>query len=65
MTQNDIHWTLLTAMQYGGSFYQALGAAGSKADPRNRQRLLEAFPELTSTYGPASRLHQQLRAQQC
>lgn len=61
MTQNDIYWTMLTAMRYGGSFYQALGAAGAKADPRNQQRLLDAFPEIAATYGPVSRLHQHMR----
>ena len=52
---------MLTAMQYGGSFYQALGAAGAKADPNNQKRILDAFPELAATYGPASRFHKELR----
>lgn len=62
MTTSDIHWTLAAAAQYGGSFYQALAQAGLKADPRNRQRLLDAFPELVATYGPGSRFHQGLRS---
>jgi hypothetical protein len=61
MTANDIYWTMMTAMQYGGSFYQALGTAGTKADPSNQKRILDAFPELATTYGPASRFHKQLR----
>ena len=61
MTQSDSYWTLMTAAQYGGSFYQALAHAGLKADPRNRQRLMDAFPEMVATYGTASRLHQGLR----
>lgn len=61
MTPNDIYWTMLTAMQYGGSFYQALGAAGVKADPNNQKRIFDAFPELVATYGPASRFHKELR----
>ena len=61
MTPNDIYWTMLTAMKYGGSFYQALGAAGAKGDPNNQKRILDAFPELAATYGPASRFHKQIR----
>ena len=61
MTQSDTYWTLMTAAQYGGSFYQALANAGLRADPRNRQRLLDAFPELVATYGAASNLHRHLR----
>jgi hypothetical protein len=62
MTDSDIYWTLATASQYGGSFYQALGQAGLKADPGNKRRILDAFPELVATYGTASRLHQGLRS---
>lgn len=62
MTTSDIHWTLAAAAQYGGSFYQALGHAGLKADPSNKRRLLDAFPELVATYGTASKLHRGLRS---
>jgi hypothetical protein len=62
MTDSDIYWTLATACQYGGSFYQALGQAGLKADPGNKRRILDAFPEMVATYGVASRLHQTMRA---
>lgn len=62
MTDNDIYWTLATAAQYGGSFYQALGSAGLKADPKNKQRILDAFPEMVATYGIASSLHRGLRS---
>jgi hypothetical protein len=62
MTDSDIYWTLATACQHGGSFYQALACAGIKADPSNRRRILDAFPELVATYGTASRLHQGLRS---
>lgn len=61
MTDPDIYWTLATACQYGGSFYQALAYAGIKADPANKRRILDAFPEMVATYGTASRLHQGLR----
>lgn len=64
MYEADEHWTLLTAIEYGGSFYKALAAAALKADSSNKRRILTAFPELTKTYGPASRFHQQLRVPQ-
>jgi hypothetical protein len=62
MSDSDIFWTMATAAQYGGSFYQAMGNAGLAADPNNKRRILDAFPEMVATYGTASRLHQTMRA---
>ena len=62
MSDSDIFWTMATAAQYGGSFYQAMGNAGLAADPNNKRRNLTAFPEMVATYGAASRLHQTMRA---
>jgi hypothetical protein len=62
MSDRDIYWTLATACQYGGSFYQALALAGLKADPSNKRRIIDAFPEMVATYGTASKLHQGLRS---
>jgi hypothetical protein len=62
MSESDIFWTMATAAQYGGSFYQAMGNAGLAADPNNKRRILQAFPEMVATYGTASRLHQTMRA---
>ena len=62
MSESDIFWTMATAAQYGGSFYQAMGNAGLAADPNNKRRILTAFPEMVATYGAASRLHQTMRA---
>ena len=62
MSDTDIHQTFVTAYTYGGSFYQALALAGLKADPTNRQRLLTAFPELTTIYGPDTELHKVTRS---
>jgi mannose/cellobiose epimerase-like protein (N-acyl-D-glucosamine 2-epimerase family) len=62
MSESDIFWTMATAAQYGGSFYQAMGNAGLAADPNNKRRILAAFPEMVATYGVASRLHQTIRA---
>ena len=61
MSDTDIHYTLVTAVQYGGSFFRRLAEAGLAADPINRQRLITAFPELTSIYGPDTKLHKFLR----
>ncbi len=61
MSDVDIYWTFQTAATYGGNFFTALADAGLKADPGNKRRILMAFPEMVSTYGTASRLHQNLR----
>ena len=49
----------LTAMiclmqSHGGSFVNAIAQALRFADPVNRQRLLDAFPDLVEKYGPTS-----------
>ena len=62
MTDSDIYWTFAAAHHYGGSFYQALAQAGMKADPTNKNRIIEAFPELLDTYGVSSKFHQTLRS---
>ena len=61
MSDTDLHYTFLTAVQYGGTFFRRLAEAGLAADPTNRQRLLTAFPELTSIYGPDTKLHKSIR----
>ena len=62
MNDTDIYWTFATAYQHGGGFFQALAHAGMKADPSNKRRLLDAFPEMVATYGTASRMHRSLRS---
>lgn len=49
----------LTAMiclmqSHGGSFVSSIAQALRFADPVNRQRLLDAFPDLVKKYGPTS-----------
>ena len=49
----------LTAMiclmqSHGGSFVSSIAQALRVADPVNRQRLLDAFPDLVEKYGPTS-----------
>jgi hypothetical protein len=52
-THQTIH-TLHTMSRFGGNFERHLAAACIVADPMNRQRLLDAFPEVESKYGPGS-----------
>jgi len=52
---------LQTAMTYGGGFMARLADAGAHADPANRERLLQAFPELQQCFGPQTHLYTQLR----
>lgn len=61
MSDTDLHYTFVTAAQYGGNFFRRLAEAGLAADPLNRQRLITAFPELLSIYGPDTELHQFIR----
>ena len=63
MNPADTHWTLQTALTYGGNFYKALATAGLAADPSSRERLLRAFPEIQATYGPQSSLHRNIRCE--
>jgi hypothetical protein len=47
--------TMICLMQsHGGSFVGAIAQALRVADPVNRQRLLDAFPDLVEKYGPTS-----------
>jgi hypothetical protein len=62
MSDTDLHYTFVTAAQYGGSFFRRLAEAGLAADPINRQRLTTAFPELMTIYGPDTILHKVTRS---
>jgi len=47
--------TMICLMQsHGGSFVNSIAQALRVADPVNRQRLLDAFPDLVEKYGPTS-----------
>ena len=39
---------------YGGTFLSHLATALRYADPVNRQKILDAFPDLVAKYGPGS-----------
>lgn len=54
MTESQIHFTLITMRKYGGQFFRLLAEATLHADPQNRSRVFEAFPEIIITYGPSS-----------
>ena len=54
MTSTQLHAMITLMDQYGGSFVSALAQALRYADPTNRQRLLDAFPDLVTKYGPGS-----------
>ena len=61
MSDSDIYWTLMTASEYGGSFYQTMGYAGLAADPINKRLILNTWPMIVATYGTTSRLHREMR----
>ena len=54
MTEKQIQTTVKTAHHYGGSFLSKVAEAALNADPRNRDRVLDAFPEIVAKYGPGS-----------
>ena len=61
MTSTQLHSMLTLMDQYGGSFVSALAQALRYADPTNRQRLLDAFPDLVAKYGPGTKFAQTLQ----
>jgi hypothetical protein len=61
MNSSTIYWTLQAAIQYGGGFYRRLAEATLLADPDNRNRVFEAFPEIIQTYGPHTAFYRQLK----
>lgn len=40
--------------RYGGNFYKHLSAAIRYADPENTAKVLGAFPDILTTYGPGT-----------
>jgi hypothetical protein len=54
VTEKQIQATVRTAHHYGGSFLGKVAEAAMNADPRNRNRVLDAFPEIVAKYGPGS-----------
>lgn len=54
MTEKQIQATVKTAHHYGGAFLSKVAEAAMHADPRNRDRVLDSFPEIVAEYGPGS-----------
>ena len=54
VTEKQVRCSIKTAHHYGGAFLSKLAEAALLADPRNRSRILDAFPEIVSKYGPGS-----------
>ena len=52
MTPNEFQATLLCMERFGGTFIANLAAAIRFADPSNRQRIWDAFPDILEKYGP-------------
>jgi len=51
MTHEEFH-KLTDNMMQGGAFVSSLARAMRYADPTNRNRLLNAFPDVIERYGP-------------
>jgi 2-oxo-4-hydroxy-4-carboxy--5-ureidoimidazoline (OHCU) decarboxylase len=58
MNSTELHNMIMVMDQYGGSFVSSIAQALRYADPTNRQRLLDAFPELIAKYGPGTKFAQ-------
>ena len=55
MTDVEVYEMICRMENYGGSFVVALSQAFRIADPTNKQKLLEAFPNYVEEYGPNSK----------
>jgi hypothetical protein len=58
MTSTELTSMITLMDQYGGSFVSSIAQALRYADPTNRQRLLDAFPDIVAKYGPGTRFAQ-------
>jgi hypothetical protein len=54
LTPAQLTRTWLAAQHHGGGFVSALATAWFAADPHNRRRMTEAFPEVVVKFGPGS-----------
>jgi hypothetical protein len=58
MTSTQLSSMITLMDQYGGSFVSSIAQALRYADPTNRQRLLDAFPDIVAKYGPGTKFAQ-------
>lgn len=57
MNSTEIFEMTERMLQYGGSFVQSLANTMRYADPSNKQRILDVFPEFVEQYGPNSKFN--------
>jgi hypothetical protein len=55
MTDTEVYEMICRMQEYGGSFVVALANALQCADRKNKQRLIDAFPDYVNEYGPTGR----------
>jgi len=58
MTSTELYRMTETMTKYGGKFVSTMADALRYADPTNRGRILDAFPDLVQRYGPGSAFQQ-------
>ena len=58
LNNTELHAMIARMDSYGGSFVSSIAQALRFADPKNRQRLLDAFPDLVEKYGPNTKFTQ-------
>ena len=57
LLSSEPYWTARAMQEQGSAFYQKLGEALERADPANRRRLYEAWPdEFVDFHGRGLRL---------
>jgi len=61
MTPSEFHQLTDLMQQHGGKFVQSLATALRYADPLNRQKILDSFPDLVLKYGPTSMFNAPIR----
>lgn len=61
MTPSEFHQLTDLMQQHGGKFVQSLATTLRYADPLNRQKILDSFPDLVLKYGPTSMFNASIR----
>ena len=59
MTNHELTDTIDRMETYGGLFMRSMAKTLGFADPINKKKILDAFPEIQSKYGPNSSFHLQ------
>lgn len=55
LSGDDYYVLTETMIRYGGGFCEKLAQTIRVADGVNKQKLIDAFPEIVESYGPGSR----------